>query len=116
MSRDAPPSSASAHSKIPNGPGLDELERGHDGPPPRRSLKTALLGGGERHAALVRSATRSLHDRLAAEARQGAARRRAALPADGAAADAWLSRLSRTLAHHRHAACALAAPAFEPAY
>ncbi|MBP2293101.1 hypothetical protein [Azospirillum rugosum] len=116
MFRDAPPPSASAHSDSPDGPGLAALERSHDGPPPRHALKIALLGGGERHTALALSAARSLHDRLAAEARQGAARRRAALPAAGAAADAWLSRLSRTLAHHRHAACALAAAAFDSAY
>ena len=116
MPRDAPPPSASAPFDRPDGPGLDALERSHDGPPPRHSLKAALLGGGERHAALARSAARSLHDRLAAEARQGAARRRAALPAAGAAADAWLSRLSRSLAHHRHAACAITATASDAGY
>lgn len=48
-----------------------------------------------------------LHDRLAAEARQGAAQRRRTLPADRTAGDAWLSRLAAALAYHRNAASIL---------
>lgn len=107
MPCDAPSLSASASLQGPDGRDLDRLERGHDGRPPRAIVKTMLLGGRERHAALARAATQSLHDRLAAEARLGTARRRAALSAASATADVWLARLARTLAHHRHAACAL---------
>ncbi|TWA62435.1 hypothetical protein FBZ84_111213 [Azospirillum baldaniorum] len=86
---------------------LDDLERRHDDAPSRGVLRTALLDGSDRHAALARAAVLRLHDRLAAEARQGAARRRRALPADRTAGDAWLSRLTTALAHHRNAASLL---------
>jgi len=56
----------------------------------------------------ARAAARALHTRLIAEARLGAVRRRAALPASVAPGDAWLARLTATLAHHRHAASTLA--------
>ncbi|MHA7066273.1 hypothetical protein [Azospirillum argentinense] len=56
---------------------LEELERRHDDAPPRSAVRTALLEGAERHAALARAAALRLHDRLAAEAagapRNGAA-------------------------------------------
>lgn len=88
---------------------LDDLHCFHDGPPPRECLQTVLLGGSKRRAALAQAAASALHSRLAAEARLGTARRRAALPASSAPADPWLTRLSATLAHHRHAACAASA-------
>ena len=87
---------------------LDTLERRYDGTPPRDVLRTARLGGVERHAALAHAAARALHARLIAEARLGAVRRRASLPASAARGDAWLTRLTATLAHHRHAASTLA--------
>ena len=87
---------------------LDAVEHRYDRTPPRDVLQTALLGGVERHAALTRAAARALHTRLIAEARLGAVRRRAALPASAARGDAWLTRLTATLAHHRHAASTLA--------
>ncbi|NUB15742.1 hypothetical protein GAY28_26140 [Azospirillum brasilense] len=86
---------------------LDELERRHDDTPPRGVLRTALLDGTDRHATLARAAMLRLHDRLAAEARQGAAQRRRTLPADRTAGDAWLSRLTAALAYHRNAASIL---------
>ncbi|WP_454019121.1 hypothetical protein [Azospirillum sp. Marseille-Q6669] len=86
---------------------LDDLERRHDDAPPRGVLRTALLDGADRHATLARAAVLRLHDRLAAEARQGVARRRRTLPADRTAGDAWLSRLTAALAHHRNAASLL---------
>jgi len=84
---------------------LDDLHRSHDGPPPRDALQTTILGGSTRRTALAHAAALALHSRLASEARLGAARRRATLPASSAPADPWLTRLSATLAHHRHTAC-----------
>lgn len=86
---------------------LEDLERRHDDAPPRGALRTAVLEGGERHTALALAALIRLHDRLAAEARQGSANRRRALPADRTGGDAWLARLTATLAHHRNSANAL---------
>ncbi|NUB23016.1 hypothetical protein GBZ26_28140 [Azospirillum formosense] len=86
---------------------LDDLERRHDDAPPRGVLRTALLDGVDRHAALACAAVLRLHGRLAAEARQGAAQRRRTLPADRSIGDAWLSRLCAALAHHRNAASVL---------
>ncbi|WP_448204512.1 hypothetical protein [Azospirillum sp. sgz302134] len=89
-------------------PSTDSLDRSYDGAPPREILRLAMLGGRERHDTRARAAVQRLHGQLAAEARLGAARRRAALPASGAPTDSWLTRLSATLAHHRHAARAIA--------
>ncbi|WP_247890966.1 hypothetical protein [Azospirillum aestuarii] len=86
---------------------MDDLERRHDDAPPRGVLRTALLNGTDRHAALARAAVLRLHDRLAGEARQGAAQRRRALPANRTAGDEWLTRLTAALAHHRNAASIL---------
>ncbi|WP_247890197.1 hypothetical protein [Azospirillum brasilense] len=86
---------------------MDDLERRHDDAPPRGVLRTALLDGTDRHTALACAAVFRLHDRLAAEARRGAAQRRRTLPADQTAGDAWLSRLTAALTHHRNAASIL---------
>ncbi|WP_114861354.1 hypothetical protein [Azospirillum brasilense] len=86
---------------------LEELERHHDKALPRSAVWTALLEGAERHTALARAVALRLHERLAAEARQGSAQRRRALPADRAGGDAWLLRLTGALTHHRNAASAL---------
>lgn len=86
---------------------LEDLERRHDDAPPRGALRTAVLEGAERHTALAFAALIRLHGRLAAEARQGSADRRRALPADRTGGDVWLARLTATLAHHRNSASAL---------
>ena len=86
---------------------LEDIERRHDDAPPRGALRTAVLDGADRHAALAHAAALRLHNRLAAEARQGSARRRRALPADRTGGDLWLSRLAAALTHHRNAASAL---------
>lgn len=86
---------------------LEELERRHDDAPPRSAVRTVLLEGAERHTALARAAALRLHDRMAAEARRGSAQRRRSLPADRTGGDAWLSRLTGALTHHRNAASAL---------
>lgn len=86
---------------------LDSLHSTHDGPPPKPELRAALLGGPGRANAVKRVATLRLHTELAAEARLATARRRGALTATTCRADAWLSRLTATLAHHRRAAVAL---------
>lgn len=83
---------------------LDHLHRRYDGPLPETVARVALLGGRLRAEALARGAALCVHQRLAAEARLAAARRRSALPAGAATGDAWLGRLAATLAHHRHAA------------
>jgi len=83
---------------------LDDLHSRHDGPPPAHAARVTLLGGRLRADALATDAARGFHQRLAAEARLGAARRRAALPAAAVVGDAWLARLAATLAHHRDAA------------
>lgn len=84
---------------------IEDLHRAHNDPVPRDAMRRAMAGGAPRDAALTRAAVVTAHARLAAEARLGAARRRAALAAALAFGDPWLSRLSATLAHHRHAAC-----------
>lgn len=86
---------------------LDDLHRRHDGRPPEQVLRVAGLGGPARTDRLVRDAARNAHQRLAADAQQGAVRRRAALAGDAVGGDAWLARLTATLAHHRHAASRL---------
>ncbi|TWA67192.1 hypothetical protein FBZ82_107166 [Azospirillum brasilense] len=91
---------------------LEELERRHDDAPPRDALRTAVLCGealcgAERCATLAHAAALRLHDRLAAEARRGAAHRRRSLPAGRTASDVWLARLAASLTHHRNAASAL---------
>jgi hypothetical protein len=89
---------------LPTPATLDDLHRRHDGPPPAHAVRVAALGGRIRADAGMRDAARHHHQRLAADARQGAARRRAALSGIAATDDAWLTRLAATLAHHRHAA------------
>lgn len=86
---------------------LDSLHRTHDGPTPKPELRTALLGGAARANAVKRAATLRLHTDLAAEARLATARRRRGLTATACRTDAWLARLTATLAHHRGAAVAL---------
>lgn len=86
---------------------LDSLHRTHDGPTPKPELRTALLGGAARANAVKRAATLRLHSALAAEARLAAARRRGTLTATACRTDAWLVRLTATLAHHRRAAVTL---------
>ncbi|PWC82306.1 hypothetical protein TSH100_24135 [Azospirillum sp. TSH100] len=86
---------------------LDSLHRTHDTRPPSPELRVALLGGVDRANAMKRAATLRLHSTLAAEARLSTARRRSALTAATCRRDAWLSRLTATLAHHRRAAVAL---------
>ncbi|MBK1836965.1 hypothetical protein JHL17_06025 [Azospirillum sp. YIM B02556] len=86
---------------------LDSLYRTHDGPAPKPELRVTLLGGPGRAIALKRAATLHLHTSLAAEARLAASRRRDGLTAATCRADAWLTRLAATLAHHRRAAVAL---------
>jgi len=83
---------------------LDDLECRHDGPPPAGALRVTVLGGRLRAEAHARVAGTLHHQRLAAEARLGTARRRIALSGAAAVEDAWLARLTATLAHHRHAA------------
>lgn len=85
---------------------LDRLYRAFDGPVPVGMLQYALNGQSRETA--IQWAALSLHQRLAAEARLGAARRRAMLPACTCSRDVWLNRLAATLAHHRHAAASLA--------
>ncbi|AWK87588.1 hypothetical protein DEW08_16395 [Azospirillum thermophilum] len=86
---------------------LDDLHRRHDGPPPRHAVRAALFGGGAAWRVLRNRAALAEQARLAAEARTGAARRRAMLPAADCLRDRWLSRLAATLAHHRAAAVRL---------
>ncbi|CAO3417640.1 hypothetical protein [Azospirillum endophyticum] len=86
---------------------LDRLYHTHDGPPPKPELRVALLGGPGRADALRHAATLHLHTSLAAEARLATSRRRGGLTAATCRTDAWLSRLTATLAHHRRAAVAL---------
>ncbi|WP_353858628.1 hypothetical protein [Azospirillum formosense] len=94
--------------RTPPGPSLlEELERHHDDTPPRGALRTAVLGGAERCATLAHAAALRLHNRLAAEARRGSARRRRTLPVDRVITDEWLARLVASLTHHRNAASAL---------
>jgi len=83
---------------------LEDLEHRHDGTPPAGAVRMALLGGRGQAEVLAHAATLRHHTRLAADARLGAARRRARVPADQAPGDAWLNRLAAALAHHRHAA------------
>ncbi len=83
---------------------IDDLDRRHDGPHPAHAARVALLGGRANADAMAHDAMLRHHQRLAADARLGAARRRSALPGDAAAGDAWLARLTAAIAHHRHAA------------
>jgi hypothetical protein len=78
---------------------LSCLYRTHDGPPPRPALEALRLDGGALRDTRRRDAERRLFERLAADARLGVARRRAAcsLPEH----DGWLSRLVLGLARHR---------------
>ncbi len=69
---------------------LAELELKYDGPIPLEHSRGEGL-----HA---------LHQRLAAAARAGAARRRRCLPVSALFSDRWLARLTLTLAGHRVAA------------
>lgn len=78
---------------------LADLERAHDGPLPTATVNTLLTTG----CGAIMPAGRH-HDRLAATARAGVARRRGMLGAGVAADDPWLERLVATLAHHRAAA------------
>ncbi len=88
---------------------LDTLHRRCEGRPPSDELRVARLDGMPRANALRRTAALTLNERLAADARSALAKRRRALPAHACGDDAWLTRLAATLAHHRHAAAALAA-------
>ncbi|PWC56027.1 hypothetical protein TSO221_02965 [Azospirillum sp. TSO22-1] len=83
---------------------IDDLHRRYDGPLPDTVARVAMLGGRGRAEVLSREAARRVHQRLAADARLGAVRRRAGLKADEVAGDGWLTRLCATLAHHRNAA------------
>ncbi|WP_448190081.1 hypothetical protein [Azospirillum sp. sgz301742] len=83
---------------------LDDLHRRHDGPPPAHAVRVAELGGRLRADDRARDAAYHHHQRLAADARLGAARRRSALPGLAVIEDSWLARLAAALAHHRHAA------------
>ncbi|WP_431856649.1 hypothetical protein [Azospirillum sp.] len=86
---------------------IDDLHRRYDGPLPDTVARVAALGGRARAEALSREVAWAFHQRLAADARLGAARRRAALAAAEVSGDAWLARLCATLAHHRHTATGL---------
>jgi len=78
---------------------LAALERHHDGPVPPEEI------AGESESPRCRIAgLHALHQRLAAAARAGAARRRRGLTEAESSADSWLSRLTLTLAGHRRAA------------
>jgi hypothetical protein len=87
---------------------LCRLERDHDGPLPAAALAELLAGGAGAAAAALRRAESGLHERLAAEARLGAARRRRRLSPAAALSDGWLRRLCLALAGHRRAAVATA--------
>jgi len=78
-----------------------DLEQQYDGPPPR--LTRAVLRAGGRQAWLDarRRADLARAEGECAEARLGAARRRAQVAADRAPADPWLHRLTRRLAAAR---------------
>lgn len=83
---------------------LDSLHAAFDGPVPAEALHIVIYGKNEQTAVLW--ATLSVHDRLAADARLGAARRRAAVRNEWRH-DVWLNRLVATLAFHRDAATRL---------
>jgi hypothetical protein len=81
---------------------LADLYLTHSGPPPRAALCAALLGGSGRRDRLRTQAALRMAARLAADTRQGIARRRPACPKPEA--DRWLARLVADLALHRAAA------------
>ncbi|WP_158046940.1 hypothetical protein [Skermanella pratensis] len=92
---------------------LADLYRDFAGPPPRAVLSAALLGGRHpRDAGRIAAAGR-LASRLAADARLGIARRRAAcgrIPRHDPRTDPWLARLVADLALHRASAVAHSMP------
>lgn len=93
---------------------LASLYRDFTGPPPRAAVSAALLGGREPRDAGRIAAARRLASRLAADARLGIARRRAAYgraPRLDPANDPWLARLVADLALHRATAVAGLMPA-----
>ncbi|MEI6987227.1 MAG: hypothetical protein WCK65_13975 [Rhodospirillaceae bacterium] len=63
---------------------------------PVEELAGVMVGAG-----CCGSGLTALHQRLAAEARQGLARRRGHVAADRLASDAWLVRLAASLVAHR---------------
>ncbi|UEM19975.1 hypothetical protein JL100_023295 [Skermanella mucosa] len=98
---------------------LADLYLDFSGPPPRAALSAALLGGrAPRDAGRIAAAGR-LASRLAADARLGIARRRAAFgrsitradPQNDPRTDPWLARLVADLALHRASAVARMASA-----
>lgn len=95
---------------------LDALHRRYDGSPSGEELRLATLGGPRRADAVRHAAVMALHERLAAEARLGTARRRAALSGRACVGDGWLKRLTLTLAHHREIAITLSRTVQRNAY
>ncbi|UEM02629.1 hypothetical protein JL101_022000 [Skermanella rosea] len=93
---------------------LADLYLDFSGPPPRAALSATLLGGrAPRDAGRIAAAGR-LASRLAADARLGIARRRAAFGRITRAdprIDPWLARLVADLALHRASAVARMASA-----
>lgn len=84
---------------------LESQHAAFDGPIPAGALHP-VSHGKDGQAAVLRAAL-FLHDRLASDARQGAARRRAAVRRNQCRHDIWLNRLVATLAFHRDTATRL---------